>query len=291
MLAQQRRRRRWRSGRPGRCGTPRPRPARSGAASVTVAPRPASTCRAGASAWLHLRLDRQAEVRAPGDPDAAADPGRVARGSAPGRSPRAAAGRAPAAPAGRVRPGRPAAARCRRRCAPSARTRRAGRRRRRAASPGTRPGDGRSPTTLQKLAGLRSDPPRSLPSARQISRAASAAAAPPLLPPALRLRSYGLRVAPKTGVDGVRARAELGRVGLAQADRAAPAPSAARPARRRSGTCVGEQRRAVRGPDPGGVGKVLVRHRQAVQQARAARRGPSPRPRRRPCPAPTRTCG
>jgi hypothetical protein len=54
---------------------------------------------------------------------------------------------------------------------------------------GTRPGDGRRPTTLQKLAGLRNEPPRSLPSARQIIRAASAAAAPPLLPPALRLRS------------------------------------------------------------------------------------------------------
>ena len=54
---------------------------------------------------------------------------------------------------------------------------------------GTRPGDGRKPTTLQKLAGLRNDPPRSLPSARQTIRAASAAAAPPLLPPALRLRS------------------------------------------------------------------------------------------------------
>ena len=66
--------------------------------------------------------------------------------------------------------------------------------------PGTRPGLGRSPTTLQKLAGFRSDPPMSLPSARQISRAASAAAAPPLLPPALRPRSYGLRVAPNTGL-------------------------------------------------------------------------------------------
>src|SRR5271165_2091788 len=65
-----------------------------------------------------------------------------------------------------------------------------------AGQPGTRPGDGRSPTTLQKLAGLRRDPPRSLPSARHTSRAASAAAAPPLLPPALRPGSYGLRVAP-----------------------------------------------------------------------------------------------
>src|SRR6476660_531558 len=65
---------------------------------------------------------------------------------------------------------------------------------------GTRPGLGRRPTTLQKPAGLRSDPPRSLPSARQTIRAASAAAAPPLLPPALRLGSHGLRVAPNTGL-------------------------------------------------------------------------------------------
>src|SRR5262249_6621907 len=63
---------------------------------------------------------------------------------------------------------------------------------------GTRPGDGRIPTTLQKLAGLRNEPPRSLPSARQTIRAASAAAAPPLLPPALRVGSYGFLVAPKT---------------------------------------------------------------------------------------------
>jgi len=50
---------------------------------------------------------------------------------------------------------------------------------------GTRPGEGRRPTTLQKLAGLRSDPPISVPSARGTMRHASAAAAPPLLPPAV----------------------------------------------------------------------------------------------------------
>ena len=48
---------------------------------------------------------------------------------------------------------------------------------------GTRPGDGRSPTTLQKLAGLRSEPPMSLPSASGTMPQASATAAPPLLPP------------------------------------------------------------------------------------------------------------
>ena len=63
---------------------------------------------------------------------------------------------------------------------------------------GTRPGVGRKPSTLQKLAGLRSEPPRSLPSASGNMRAASATAAPPLLPPQVRVGLYGLRVAPKT---------------------------------------------------------------------------------------------
>src|SRR5439155_9363296 len=48
---------------------------------------------------------------------------------------------------------------------------------------GTRPSDGRKPTMLQKLAGLRSEPPRSLPSAIGTIPHASATAAPPLEPP------------------------------------------------------------------------------------------------------------
>ncbi len=62
----------------------------------------------------------------------------------------------------------------------------------------TRPTEGRKPTTLQKLAGLRSEPPRSLPSASATIPHASATAEPPLLPPQVLLGSYGLRVAPKT---------------------------------------------------------------------------------------------
>ncbi|MEZ4615593.1 MAG: hypothetical protein R2867_08775 [Caldilineaceae bacterium] len=45
------------------------------------------------------------------------------------------------------------------------------------------PGDGRKPTTLQKLAGLRNEPPVSLPSAIGSIPVANATAAPPLLPP------------------------------------------------------------------------------------------------------------
>ena len=48
---------------------------------------------------------------------------------------------------------------------------------------GTRPGVGRNPTTLQKLPGLRSDEPRSEPSANGNMPLATAAAAPPEDPP------------------------------------------------------------------------------------------------------------
>ncbi len=59
----------------------------------------------------------------------------------------------------------------------------------RSAKRGTRPGDGRRPTTLQKLGGFRSEPPRSVPSAKGSIPQAVATAAPPLLPPHVRLRS------------------------------------------------------------------------------------------------------
>ena len=63
---------------------------------------------------------------------------------------------------------------------------------------GTRPSDGRSPTTPQNDAGLRSEPPMSEPSASGTIPARRAHAAPPLEPPADRLGSTGLRVVPKT---------------------------------------------------------------------------------------------
>lgn len=61
---------------------------------------------------------------------------------------------------------------------------------------GTRPGDGRKPTTPQRLAGMRREPPRSLPLASGARPHASATAEPPEDPPAERARSHGLRVAP-----------------------------------------------------------------------------------------------
>src|SRR4051812_31395867 len=65
---------------------------------------------------------------------------------------------------------------------------------------GTRPGEVRKPTTEQKLAGLRRDPPTSLPSARGSMPQASETAAPPLLPPQVFVRSHGFLVAPKMGL-------------------------------------------------------------------------------------------
>src|SRR5580700_9473506 len=63
---------------------------------------------------------------------------------------------------------------------------------------GTRPGEGRNPTTLQNAAGLRSEPPVSDPVATGTIPQASATAAPPEDPPHVFVGSYGLRVAPKT---------------------------------------------------------------------------------------------
>src|SRR5205085_4078097 len=63
---------------------------------------------------------------------------------------------------------------------------------------GTRPREGRSPTTPQNDAGLRSEPPMSEPSASGTMPDASAHPAPPDEPPAERLGSTGLSVVPKT---------------------------------------------------------------------------------------------
>ncbi len=65
---------------------------------------------------------------------------------------------------------------------------------------GTRPGEGRSPTTEQKAAGRRMEEPRSEPRANQPSPVATAAAAPPEEPPTVRRVSKGLRVGPKSAL-------------------------------------------------------------------------------------------
>jgi hypothetical protein len=66
---------------------------------------------------------------------------------------------------------------------------------------GTRPIEGRSPTTPQKLGGFLRDPPRSLPSASGVIPQATDTAAPPLLPPHVLSGSYGFLVGPNSGLN------------------------------------------------------------------------------------------
>ena len=65
---------------------------------------------------------------------------------------------------------------------------------------GTRPGEGRRPTTPQNDAGVRNEPPRSEPVASQAWPVANATAEPPELPPQVRPVSHGLDVVPWTSL-------------------------------------------------------------------------------------------
>ena len=93
---------------------------------------------------------------------------------------------------------------------------------------GTRPGVGRSPSTPLQAAGLRSEPPRSLPSAIGTMRQASATAPPPLDPPAERVVSQALRVTPNTRLKVCEPAPHSGVLVL---------PSMIAPASRRRSTC------------------------------------------------------
>ena len=64
-------------------------------------------------------------------------------------------------------------------------------------SVGTRPYDGLKPTTPQHAAGIRIEPPESVPSAASARPAASAAAEPPLEPPAILPGAMGFGTVPK----------------------------------------------------------------------------------------------
>src|SRR5215813_14274703 len=66
---------------------------------------------------------------------------------------------------------------------------------------GTRPGLVRKPTTPQKAAGMRREPPVSEPWASGPMPVARATAAPPLEPPHVRAGFHGLRVGPNTALN------------------------------------------------------------------------------------------
>ena len=70
-------------------------------------------------------------------------------------------------------------------------------------SSGTSPYVGLKPTIPQHAAGMRIEPPESVPSAASASPAASAAAVPPLEPPATRPGATGFGTVPKCGFSEV----------------------------------------------------------------------------------------
>ena len=65
---------------------------------------------------------------------------------------------------------------------------------------GMRPRLGFRPTTPQNAAGMRTEPPMSVPSASGTQPAATAAPAPPEEPPGVRSGFHGLRVMPQSGL-------------------------------------------------------------------------------------------
>ena len=67
-------------------------------------------------------------------------------------------------------------------------------------SSGLRPNGGLYPTTWQAAAGMRTEPPASVPSASTVMPAVSAAPAPPDEPPGACSRLQGLRVTPQSGL-------------------------------------------------------------------------------------------
>ncbi len=131
---------------------------------------------------------------------------------------------------------------------------------------GTRPMDGRNPTTLQNAAGLRSDPPTSVPLAMGANPQASATAEPPDEPPQVFVRSYGLRVTPKILLKVCEPAPNSGVLDL---------PMVIAPARcirsttisSSAGNVIFIQRRAVRSANAARFQQVFVRDREAVQRA------------------------
>ena len=150
--------------------------------------------------------------------------------------------------------------------------------------------EGRNPTTLQNAAGLRSDPPVSEPVATGTMPQASATAAPPEDPPQVLRQVVGIASCAEDGVEGLRAGAEFGRIGLADDD-CAGAPHALDDDVVFGGDVVLEERRAEGGADAAGFEQVLVRDGQAVQRAQAFRRAPASRRRVRQLRWPSRRPG
>ena len=232
------------------------------------APRRRPCSRAG----QHVRAGSSAAVTAGStgrSPRSRLHATRVRRSRARARARRSAAARraASAGRAGRARRRRAGRGPCRARCGrsgpstaivPQAST---------AGRSGMRPGAGRKPDDVAEATrGCGSSREVAMPSASGASPQATAAAAPPLEPPAGPLEVVGVARDAEDGVEGLRAGAELRRVRLADDDRA----RAAQPLddqRVRVGHVVAVDRRAVGRAQPRRVDEVLDRDRQPVQRA------------------------
>ena len=119
----------------------------------------------------------------------------------------------------------------------------------------------------QNEAGMRIEPPASVPTASGQIPAKSAAALPPLLPPGVRSRFHGLRVTPAKRRVGQRLPAEFGRRRLAEQHRAMR-PQPGRDRRILVPFLVRVDRlRADEARPAAGQHRVLDRHRHAVEQA------------------------
>ena len=105
-------------------------------------------------------------------------------------------------------------------------------------SVGTRPIVGRSPVTPQKQAGIRIEPPVSVPSVPAARSAAAAAPLPPLEPPQIRARGPRVPRGPEVRARRHRAVGELVRVQLAEHDRARLAQARDRTVASRAGDVV-----------------------------------------------------
>ena len=156
---------------------------------------------------------------------------------------------------------------------------------------GTRPKVGFRPTIPQKLAGMRIEPPPSVPTCSAPIPSAAATAAPPLEPPGVRAMSQGLRATWPSGLSVTAFQPNSGVVVL---------PSSTAPASRSraGGRGVGGGRRVAlggvaatpRGP-AAGQDQILDGRGHTVEQAQWARHAasappipepPPARPRRRP---------
>ncbi len=128
--------------------------------------------------------------------------------------------------------------------------------------------DRRSPTTPQHDAGKRIDPPKSVPQSNSAMPLATAHAAPPELPPAERVSSYGLRVGPDEVVVALPRERQVRAVALAQQHRARLAQG-----REHGGGALGDALavapRAAGGGDAGRVPRVLERVGHAGEGAPA----------------------